>query len=97
MSIGSIDNAVSVREVLVSIGRLPVHRLTDETGEYEVIGWSYTTAAGKTAERSRQAGRVRRPDDPRAGAHERVSVKRRRREISIAPGSRGVAPRLQIG
>jgi hypothetical protein len=51
-------------------------RLTDETGEYEVIGRPYTTAAGKTANVD-----VKRVDSavtmiPTWGAHERVSVKR---------------------
>ena len=51
-------------------------RLTDETGEYEVIGRPYTTAAGKTAN-----VRVKRADSGATmirvyGAHERVSVKR---------------------
>jgi hypothetical protein len=52
-------------------------RLVDETGEYEVIGRPYTTAAGKNAH-----VRVRRVDDTEVtmirtyGAHERVSVKR---------------------
>ena len=50
-------------------------RLTDETGEYEVIGRPYTTAGGKTAN-----VRVRRVDNTEVtmirtyGAHERVSV-----------------------
>jgi hypothetical protein len=51
-------------------------RLTDETGEYEVIGQPYTTAAGKTAN-----VRVKRADSEVTmirtyGAHERVRVKR---------------------
>jgi hypothetical protein len=51
-------------------------RLTDETGEYEVIGRPYTTAGGKTAN-----VRVKRVDSDVTmirtyGAHERVSVKR---------------------
>jgi hypothetical protein len=51
-------------------------RLTDETGEHEVIGRPYTTAAGKTAN-----VRVKRVDSDVTmirtyGAHERVSVKR---------------------
>jgi len=51
-------------------------RLTDETGEYEVIGRPYTTAAGKSAH-----VRVKRVDSDVTmvrtyGAHERVSVKR---------------------
>jgi hypothetical protein len=52
-------------------------RLSDETGEWEVIGRPHTTAGGKTAR-----VRVRRVDQPAVveertwGAHERVVVKR---------------------
>jgi hypothetical protein len=52
-------------------------RLAAETGEYEVIGHPYTTAAGKTAH-----VRVRRVDNAEVtmirtyGAHELVSVRR---------------------
>jgi hypothetical protein len=52
-------------------------RLTDEAGEYEVIGRPYTTAAGKSAH-----VRVRRVDNAEVtmirtyAAHERISVKR---------------------
>jgi hypothetical protein len=52
-------------------------RLTDETGEYEIIGRPYTTNAGKDAH-----ARVQRVGDPAAtelrtwGAHERINVKR---------------------
>jgi len=51
-------------------------RLTDETGEYEVIGRPYTTAGGKTAN-----VRVKRVDSDVTmirtwGAHERVAVNR---------------------
>jgi hypothetical protein len=52
-------------------------RLTDETGEWEVIGRPFTTAAGKTVH-----ARVRKVSDPLLtemrtwGAHERVGVKR---------------------
>src|SRR5678815_2943301 len=51
-------------------------RLTDETGEYEVIGRPFMTAGGKTAN-----VRVKRVDSDAQmirvyGAHERVSVKR---------------------
>ena len=51
-------------------------RLTDETGEYEVIGRPYTTAGGKTANvRVKRVG-----SDVQMirvyGAHERVAVKR---------------------
>jgi hypothetical protein len=50
-------------------------RLTDETGEYEVIGRPYTTAAGKTAH-----VRVKRVESDVTmirmwGAHERVAVR----------------------
>ena len=51
-------------------------RLTDETGEYEVIGRPYTTAGGKTAN-----VRVKRLESEAMmirtwGAHERVAVRR---------------------
>ena len=52
-------------------------RLTDETGEWEIIGRAYTTNAGKDAH-----VRVRRVDRPDVtemrswGAHEKVVVKR---------------------
>jgi hypothetical protein len=51
-------------------------RLTDETGEYEVIGRPYTTAGGKTAN-----VRVKRVESDAQmirvyGAHERISVRR---------------------
>jgi hypothetical protein len=52
-------------------------RLTDVTGEYEIIGRPYTTNAGKDVH-----VRVRRVDNADVtmmrswGAHERVSVKR---------------------
>jgi hypothetical protein len=51
-------------------------RLTDETGDYEVIGRPYTTAGGKTAN-----VRVKRVDSDVQmirvyGAHERVAVRR---------------------
>ena len=52
-------------------------RLTDETGEYEIIGHSYTTNAGKDVH-----VRVRRVDNAEVAmirtyaAHERISVKR---------------------
>jgi len=50
-------------------------RLTDETGEYEIIARPFTTAGGKTAN-----VRVKRVDSDVTmirtyGAHERVSVK----------------------
>jgi hypothetical protein len=58
-------------------------RLTDETGDYEVIGRPYTTAAGKTAN-----VRVKRVDSDVTmvrtyGAHERVIVKRASTEKGI--------------
>ena len=52
-------------------------RISDETGEWEVVGRPHTTAGGKTAH-----VRVRRADQPAVieerswGAHERVAVKR---------------------
>ena len=52
-------------------------RIVDETGEYEVIGRPYTTAAGKNAH-----ARVKRVDRADVamirtwGAHERVAVRR---------------------
>ena len=52
-------------------------QLTDEPGEWPVIGRPYTTAGGKTAH-----VRVQRPGQPDVtqirswGAHERVRVKR---------------------
>jgi hypothetical protein len=52
-------------------------RLTDETGEYEVIGRPYTTNAGKDVH-----VRVKRIDNAEVtmirtwGAHERIVVKR---------------------
>ena len=52
-------------------------RITDETGEWEVIGRPYTTAGGKTAHVG--VRRVAQPSVTAArfwGAHERVSVKR---------------------
>jgi hypothetical protein len=52
-------------------------RLTDETGEWEIIGRPYTTNAGKDAHA--RVGKVGRSDVTEIrtwGAHERVSVKR---------------------
>jgi hypothetical protein len=52
-------------------------RLTDETGDWEIIARPYTTAGGKNAR-----VRVQRVSEPAAtelrtwGAHERISVKR---------------------
>jgi hypothetical protein len=51
--------------------------LTDETGEWEVIGRPYTTAGGRTARVRVQ--RVGKPYDHHLrtwSAHERISVKR---------------------
>jgi hypothetical protein len=58
-------------------------RITDETGEWEIIARPYTTAGGKNAR-----VRVQRVGDPTAtelrtwGAHERISVKRASAEES---------------
>jgi hypothetical protein len=52
-------------------------RIVDETGEYEVIGRPYTTAAGKNAHARVQ--RVDRPDVTMMrswSAHERIAIKR---------------------
>jgi hypothetical protein len=52
-------------------------RLTDETGEWEIIGRPYTTNAGKDAHA--RVGKVGQPDVVEVrtwGAHERVSMKR---------------------
>jgi len=68
--------ALAVRRVLpmeLQIG----DRLTDETGEWEVIGRPYTTACGQTAHVRVQP--AVNPDTTQLrtwGAHERVSVKR---------------------
>jgi len=52
-------------------------RLVDETGEWEVIGRPYTTAAGKTAHvRVQRVGQPGVTDIRFWGAHERVGVKR---------------------
>lgn len=52
-------------------------RLTDETGEYEVIGRPYTTAAGKTAHvRVKRVGSSEVTMVRVWGAHERVAVTR---------------------
>jgi hypothetical protein len=67
-------------------------RLTDEAGEYEVVGPPFTTAGGKTAN-----VRVKRVDSDvqmirTYGEHERVSVKRgaprRTSDNATAPGVR---------
>jgi hypothetical protein len=52
-------------------------RLTDETGDWEIIGRQYMTNAGKDAHA--RVGKVGQPDVTEMrtwGAHERVSVKR---------------------
>jgi hypothetical protein len=69
---GASRPALRVLPMQLQIG----DRLTDDTGEYEVIGRPYTTAGGKTAN-----VRVKRIESDvtmiRAyGAHERVAVKR---------------------
>jgi hypothetical protein len=64
--------AIRVLPMQLQIG----DRLTDETGEYEVIGRPFVTAGGKTAN-----VRVKRTESDAQmirvyGAHERVAVKR---------------------
>jgi len=55
----------------------PGDRLTDATGEWEVVGQPYTTAGGKNAR-----VRVQRVGEPAVtalrtwGAHERIAVRR---------------------
>ena len=55
-------------------------RITDETGEWEIIGRPYTTSGGKNAR-----VRVQRVGEPAVtelrtwGAHERISVRRANR------------------
>ena len=52
-------------------------RITDETGDWEIIGRPYTTAGGKNARVRVQ--KVGQPDVTELrtwGAHERISVKR---------------------
>ncbi len=52
-------------------------RLTDESGEWEVIGRPYTTAGGKSARvRVRRVGQSGSVEVRTWGAHECVSVKR---------------------
>jgi hypothetical protein len=52
-------------------------RLTDETGEWEVIGRPFTTAGGKNAHaRVRKAGQPEMTDLRSWSAHERINVKR---------------------
>jgi hypothetical protein len=55
-------NGIRILPMQLRIG----DRLTDETGEYEVIGRPYATAGGKT-ERAREASRVRDHDDSGLG------------------------------
>jgi hypothetical protein len=70
------DEPLPTRRVLPMELRIG-DRLTDETGEYEVIGRPYTIGGGKNARvRVQKVGH----DAPRElrtwGAHERISVKR---------------------
>jgi len=52
-------------------------RLTDETGEWEVIGRPYTTAGGRMAHVGvRRVGQRDVTDIRLWGAHERVAVRR---------------------
>ncbi len=61
-------------------------RLTDETGEWEVIGRPFTTAAGKNAHaRVRKVGQPELTDLRTWGAHEHLSVKR---EASVGENKR---------
>jgi hypothetical protein len=54
-------------------------RLVDETGEWEIIGRSYTTAGGKNARvRVQRVGEPAVSDLRTWGAHERVAVRRGR-------------------
>jgi hypothetical protein len=69
----SLGSATRILPMQLQIG----DRISDETGEWEVVGRPHTTAGGKTAH-----VRVRRADQPAVieerswGAHERVAVKR---------------------
>jgi len=69
----SSSSATRILPMQLQIG----DRLSDETGEWEVVNRPHTTAGGKTAH-----VRVRRVDQPAVveertwGAHERVVVKR---------------------
>jgi hypothetical protein len=55
----------------------PGDRLSDETGEWEVVGQPYTTAGGKNARvRVQRVGEPAVTDLRTWGAHEKVSVKR---------------------
>jgi hypothetical protein len=61
-------------------------RLTDETGEWEVIGRPFTTAAGKNAHaRVRKVGQPELTDLRTWGAHEHLRVKR---EASVGENKR---------
>jgi len=52
-------------------------RLSDETGEWEVIGRPYTAAGGKLAHaRVQRVGQPASADVRTWGAHERIAVKR---------------------
>ena len=52
-------------------------RLTDETGEWEIVGRPYTTNAGEDAHaRVQKVGQPGVTEVRTWGAHERVSVKR---------------------
>ena len=52
-------------------------RLTDETGEWEVVGPPYTAAGGKLAHaRVQRVGHSESADVRTWSAHERISVKR---------------------
>jgi hypothetical protein len=52
-------------------------RLTDETGEWEIIGRPYASAAGKIASaRVRKIGQVDVTEIRTWGAHERIAVRR---------------------
>ena len=77
-------------------------RLTDETGEWEVIGCPYTSAAGKKAH-----ARVQRVNQPSVtevkmwGAHERVAVRRHRMhdkltELSASRPPKNIATRIAM-
>jgi hypothetical protein len=52
-------------------------RLTDETGEWEIIGRPYTSNAGKNASvRVKKVGQTEATEIRTWGAHERIAVKR---------------------
>jgi hypothetical protein len=55
----------------------PGERITDESGEWEVVGRSFSTAGGKNAHaRVRKVSQPELTDIRTWGVHERVSVKR---------------------